>query len=507
MGADQVRDTHVDVLIVGAGISGIGMACHLAMACPGKTVALLERRKAIGGTWDLFRYPGVRSDSDMFSFGYQFRPWHELKVLADGPSIRSYVEDTARAYGVDRKIHFGVRITDARWSSIVNDWTVTAVDEDSALTHRYSCHFLVSCTGYFDHERGYLPDYPGLERYQGQFIHPQHWPDDLDYRGKRVVVIGSGATAVTLVPALAGETAHITMLQRSPSYILSLPSHDKISAALRHVLPARLVYGMARKRNIALQRLIFKAAKRWPDRVRSVLLWAARRKLGSEVALSHFSPAYRPWEQRLCAVPDGDLFLAIRDGKASIVTDTIDTFTEHGIQLASGEQLDADIVISATGFQLLALGGMELSVDGEPRALNDLLTYKGVLLQDTPNLAVIFGYTNASWTLKVDLAASYVCRLLNYMDNHRLSAITPRAPAGERGDETILASLSSGYVQRGNARMPRQGRHLPWRVTHNYEQDRRMLLRQPIEDPALECVMQAEGSATPHAGKELRNAG
>lgn len=490
MSGDHTQNIHFDVLIIGAGLSGIGMACHLARDCPTKNVGILERRNAIGGTWDLFRYPGVRSDSDMFSFGYQFRPWNELKVLADGPSIRAYVEDTARAYGVDRKIHFGVEVTRASWASEQGRWTVLAVNVNNEQACSFSCQFLITCTGYFDHANGYMPDYPGIDRFKGQLIHPQRWPEGLVYRGKRVVVIGSGATAVTIVPAMAEETAHITLLQRSPSYIFSLPAHDSISSALRHILPKRLVYASARWRNIHLQRLIFKAAKRWPARVRGLLLSGVKKRVGPDVSLDNFSPKYGPWDQRLCAVPVGDLFEVLRKGEASIVTDTIDTFTESGIRLASGKTLEADIIITATGFQLQALGGAQLDVDGERRPAGDLLTYKAVLLQDTPNMGVIFGYTNASWTLKVDLAASYICRLLNFMDIHRLSTVTPRAPADEMQSETILDSLTSGYVRRGGASMPRQGRNLPWRVTHNYEFDRRMLLKQPIEDPALEFVEQ-----------------
>jgi cation diffusion facilitator CzcD-associated flavoprotein CzcO len=485
MDHNDTEPVYTDVLIIGAGLSGIGMASHLSRDCPGTTFALLERRHAIGGTWDLFRYPGVRSDSDMFTFGYAFRPWNELKVLADGPSIRRYVEDTAREYGIDKRIRFGVETRHASWSSEQQCWTVTTIEEDGARTVIYRCRFLVACTGYYRHDQGYIPDYAGIERFGGRFIHPQHWPDDLDYRNKRIVVIGSGATAVTLVPALASDAAHVTMLQRSPTYIFSIPAHDKISAVLKRVLPERLVYRMARKRNIKLQRWIYKAARRWPGQVRNLLLSAARKQLDGHGEPDDFSPAYAPWAQRPCAVPDGDLFKAIRAGSASVLTDAIDTFTEHGIRLASGKQLDADIVISATGFQLQSLGGMTLDVDGQARAANTLMTYKGVLLQDTPNMAVIFGYANASWTLKVDLAAHYVCRLLNHMQQHDYSTVTPKPPPGQLLDETILAQLESGYVQRGKDAMPRQGRSGYWRVTNNYESDKEMLLKAPIDDADL----------------------
>ncbi|WP_250456318.1 NAD(P)/FAD-dependent oxidoreductase, partial [Caballeronia sp. ATUFL_M2_KS44] len=401
-------NTDYDVLIIGAGISGIGMACHLARKCPEKRVTILERRNAIGGTWALFRYPGIRSDSDMFSFGYAFRPWHDYKVLADGPSIRQYIADTAREHGVDRLIRFGVKIEDANWSTEQLRWTVNARHEDSGETLTFTCQYLIPCTGYCNHDRGYLPHFPGQERFGGLRIHPQHWPVDLDYRGKRVVVIGSGATAVTLVPAMAGRAAHVTMLQRSPSYIFSVPAYDKISAVLDRVLPTQWVYAMARWRNIGLQRLIYKAAKRWPRRIRSWLLAHVEKQVGGGTDMRHFTPAYNPWDERLCAVPDGDLFTVIREGKASVVTDHIETFTENGILLKSGKVLDADIVVTATGLQLQSLGGMKLHVDGRQIDVSKVMTYKGVLLQDVPNFAYLFGYTNAPWTLKIDMAAAYV---------------------------------------------------------------------------------------------------
>jgi monooxygenase len=475
-----------DVLIVGAGLSGIGMACHLQMQCPGKRVGILERRNAIGGTWDLFRYPGVRSDSDMFSFGFKFRPWHALKVLADGPAIRQYVTDTAREYGVDKNIQFGVRITRASWSSEQSCWTLTAVDEASGETRSFRCNYLISCTGYYNYDKGYLPDFPGVKNFKGQCIHPQFWPEQLDYRGKRVVVIGSGATAVTLVPAMAPDAAHITMLQRSPSYIFSVPGYDKISEVLNKVLPERWVYGMARWRNITLQRWIYKASLRWPQRMRALLLSGVRKQLGKDFDMRHFTPSYNPWQERLCAVPDADLFKAINSGKASVVTDHIDTFTERGIRLKSGQELEADIVVTATGLQIQVFGGVEMDIDGKQRPISDLLTYKGTLLQDVPNMAWIFGYTNAPWTLKADLSADYVCRLLNHMDRSGATVSIARAPEGAAEDDNIFGSLQSGYVQRGKGTLPRQGRALPWRVLHNYERDRAMLQDQAIAEAGLE---------------------
>jgi cation diffusion facilitator CzcD-associated flavoprotein CzcO len=475
---------HYDVLIIGAGLSGIGMACRLATACPDKRVGILERRHAIGGTWDLFRYPGVRSDSDMFTFGYAFRPWNELKVLADGPAIRDYILATAREYGIDGKIRFGMSTTQASWSSADFRWTVTAVDEQGEK-QIFTTGFLVGCTGYYAYDRGYVPAFPDLDRYQGRFVHPQQWPDDLDWEGKRVLVIGSGATAITLVPALAGRAEHVTMLQRSPGYVFSVPSRDAISAGLLHVLPERLVYAMARRRNIALQRLLYRAAMRWPKRVRSLLLAGVRRRLDGAATLDDFSPAYDPWTQRLCVVPDNDLFDALRAGKASVWTDTVAGFTETGVRLSSGATIDADIVVSATGFQVQVLGGMTLDIDGIARDPGSLLTYKGVLLDGIPNAAVLFGYINASWTLKVDLAAQYVCRLLQRMDDRAADVVVPRAPPGQVLDVCILDALTSGYVVRGEAALPRQGREAPWRVTHRYEVDRRVLLDEPVDDAWL----------------------
>ena len=476
---------HFDVLVIGAGLSGIGMACQLAMQVPEARVGIIERRQAIGGTWDLFRYPGVRSDSDMFSFGYSFRPWNELKVLADGPSIRRYVVETAREYGVEEKIRFGLKATRFSWSSERREWTVTALEEASGQERSFTCTLLIACTGYYDYDAGYLPDFPGVGRFQGLRIHPQQWPEDLDYSGKRVVVIGSGATAVTLVPAMAERAAHVTMLQRSPSYVFSVPAYDKLSEVLRRFLPDRLVYAWARRRNIFLQRTMFKAAKRWPGLVRRLLLAGVRKRLGGTVDMRHFTPPYNPWDERLCAVPNADLFAVLREGKASVVTDRIETFTERGIRLASGRELEADIVITAIGLRLQACGGVTVDVDGVVQPIHERLTYKGVLVQDVPNFGYIFGYTNASWTLKADIAAAYLCRLYRYMRETGRAVFTPKAPEGEVLEESVMSSLRSGYVQRGQAVLPRQGRHLPWRVLHSYERDRVMLLEQPIPDEAL----------------------
>lgn len=475
---------HFDVLIVGAGLSGIGAACHLTRECPDKTFALIERREDIGGTWDLFRYPGIRSDSDMYTFGYNFRPWTEPKVLADGASIKSYVGETAREYGIDEHIRYGRRVTRAAWSGDAGVWTVTVRREDTGRTERYTCDFLLGCTGYYDYDAGYKPDFPGESEFQGPVIHPQHWPEDLDYAGKKVVVIGSGATAVTLVPAMADQAAHVTMLQRTPTFIASLPALDKLSMKLRTVLPEMAVYRLARGRNIVLQRTMYKAAQRWPRVMRRMLEKGVRRWLGSEY-VPHFSPDYNPWDQRLCVVPDGDLFKTVRDGRASVVTDRIETFTENGILLQSGDEIEADIIISATGLELQMLGGVEIEVDGEPVALNERLTYKGVLLEGVPNAAMIVGYINASWTLKADIASEYVCRLLNHMDKRGYAQVVAEDHEGCKTDATIMDALDAGYVRRAADRLPRQGSKGPWRLAHDYLRDRPVLRRGPIEDGCL----------------------
>jgi monooxygenase len=394
--------TQVDVLIIGAGLSGIGIACHFARECPAMRFTILERRDRIGGTWDLFRYPGIRSDSDMFSFGYEIRPWHGLKVLADGPSIRNYIEEAASEFRVKEKIHFGLKVTSADWSSDQRRWNLTALEEGSGTLQDYSCRFLVCCTGYYNHDIGFQPELPGQDKFKGVLFHPQQWPDQLDYRGKKMVVIGSGATAVTLVPALADTAAHVTMLQRSPSYIFSLPSIDRLTARLSRILPHDSAYRLARWRNIWIQRAAYVACRRWPKLMRRHLLSHVCKHVGPDIDMRHFTPKYMPWDERLCAVPDADLFKTLRRGKASIETDQIDTFTEEGVLLKSGKELKADIVIVATGLKLQMLGGMRLSVDGVPRSIGSQVTYKGVLLEDLPNLAWIFGYVNASWTLKVE---------------------------------------------------------------------------------------------------------
>jgi len=476
---------HFDVLIIGAGLSGIGTACQVSAEHPNKTIAVLERRERLGGTWDLFRYPGIRSDSDMYSFGYKFRPWQDLKVLADGPSIRQYIADTAAEYGIDKKIHYGLKIVAADFSTADSRWTVTALHEATGETRIYTAGFVVSCTGYYNYDAGFLPAFPGADRFKGQTIHPQHWPEDLDYAGKKVVVIGSGATAVTLVPTMAGEAEHVTMLQRSPSYIFSVPALDKISEFLGRFLPAKWVWKLARKRNIAVQRYTYLACRRWPSQARRYLLWQTRRHLGPSVDMSHFTPKYMPWDERLCAVPNADLFKVLSSGDASIVTDQIDTFTANGILLKSGRELSADIVVTATGLNIQMLGGMELSVDGESRKFAEQMTYRGVLVENIPNLAFVFGYTNASWTLKADIAGAYLCRLFKHMDDNGHAVATPRDDEDSALDMGMLDQLQSGYVQRAKGELPRQGSKLPWKVLMHYKKDSKMLLQDPVDDGML----------------------
>ncbi|MEU6576970.1 NAD(P)/FAD-dependent oxidoreductase [Streptomyces sp. NPDC046805] len=482
-----MEQRHVDVLIIGAGLSGISAACHLAEHNPGRTYTILERRARVGGTWDLFRYPGVRSDSDMYTFGYRFRAWHGTKILADGGDIRGYVQETADEHGVSRHIRFGRKAVRASWSSEAGQWTVEALDESTGESETYTCAFLVNATGYYDYDAGHRPDFPGEERFTGTVVHPQHWPEDLDFRGKRVVVIGSGATAITLVPAMAGDAAHVTMLQRSPTYVLSLPHHDPVARLMRKAgVPAGLVYRFGRSRNIALQRALYAVCRSAPTVMRKVLLAGVRAQVGGSVDMRHFTPSYKPWDQRLCVVPGGDLFKALRSGEASVATGHIETFTETGVRLTSGEEIEADIIVTATGLRVQIAGGARIEVDERPVNTRDHVIYKGVLLDGVPNLAIVLGYTNASWTLKADMASEYISRLLTYMDERDFTEVTPVATDADRAAESAMGdSLTSGYIARGDTVMPRQGTRAPWRIWNNYYRDRRALRRSPIEDPAL----------------------
>ena len=474
---------HFDVLIVGAGLSGIGAACHLVMKRPGTSFALLEARDTIGGTWDLFRYPGIRSDSDMYTLGYSFRPWTEAKAIADGPAILAYVSETAAAYGVDRKIRFGHQVKRASWCSEDARWTVEAEHGDQML--RFTCNFLFTCSGYYDYAGGYTPHIAGTERFQGRIVHPQQWPASLDYAGKRVVVIGSGATAVTLVPAMAKTASHVTMLQRSPTYIVSRPAEDRVANWLRRRLPAKLAYGITRWRSVLLTMFFYHLARRKPAQFKAGVLKAVRAQLGPDYDVAtHFTPRYNPWDQRLCLVPDADLFRSLRAGTASVVTDEIETFTETGLRLKSGTDLPADIVVTATGLNLILLGGIQFTIDGVPTRLAQSMSYKGMMFSDVPNLAAAFGYTNASWTLKADLTSEYVCRLLGFMDRHGYAQCTPKREPGVAEEPVI--DFTSGYVQRGLDQLPRQGDRKPWKLHQNYARDLLALRFGKVDDGTMQ---------------------
>ena len=485
---------HVDVLIVGAGLSGIGAASHLTRKLPGKSYAILEQRDAIGGTWDLFRYPGIRSDSDMFTLGYTFKPWESAEAIADGPDILEYVRETAREHNVDDHIRFGHRVVAADWSNEDQRWHVEA-EHDGEIV-RLTASFLFSCTGYYRYDEGYTPEFEGSEDFAGQIVHPQHWPEDLDYSGKRVVVIGSGATAVTLIPAMAGDTEHITMLQRSPSYFIALPERDPIADVIRKVLPKRAAYTAVRWKNALIALGFFTACKRAPGLMRKLLMKGAEMRLpkGYDVD-KHFNPSYEPWDQRMCIVPGGDLFKSIKRGDASVITDRIARFTKAGIELESGDEVDADIIVTATGLNVQALGGVDVTVDGASWPASETVGYKGIMFSGVPNFALALGYTNASWTLKADLACEYVCRLIAHMDEHGYSQVTPVWPEEELPDNPFI-DLQSGYVLRAIDEFPKQGDDAPWRLYQNYLRDVPMIRRSPIDDGVLE-FKRAPGARTP----------
>ncbi len=477
---------HLDVLIVGAGLSGIGAACHLKRECPGKRFAMIEAREASGGTWDLFRYPGIRSDSDMFTLGYSFRPWEDAKVIADGPDILSYIRDTARDHGVDRAIRFSQRVVRAQWSTDEALWTVEIEHAGSAQIQTLTCGFLFVCSGYYRYDEGFTPHFEGSERFAGEIVHPQHWPEDLDVAGQRVVVVGSGATAATLVPALAERAAHVTMLQRSPSYMLSLPARDPLSDVARRLLPREAAYSLLRWKNVLITMAFFALSRRAPRLVRAAIRSLVQHELPPGLDHDpHFRPRYNPWDQRVCLVPDGDLFRAFGSGRASVVTDEIETFTEKGLRLASGDELEADIIITATGLNLQAAGGIDMTVDGRDVELPETVGYKGMMLSGVPNMALTLGYTNASWTLKADLVAEYVCRLINHMDRIRVRQATPRVPDPSMPTEPFI-DLAAGYVLRSIDQLPRQGDRTPWRLHQNYVRDVLMLRRGPVEDEGME---------------------
>ncbi|HUB98585.1 MAG TPA: NAD(P)/FAD-dependent oxidoreductase [Solirubrobacterales bacterium] len=477
---------HLDVLIVGAGLSGIGAAHHLQERCPGKSYAILESRADLGGTWDLFRYPGIRSDSDMHTLGYNFRPWTNPKSIADGPSILEYVRDTARDGGIDARIRFNHEVTAAAWSSEEARWTVTATRTDSGETATVTCDFLFMCSGYYRYDQGYTPEFPGIENFGGRVVHPQHWPEDLDYAGKRVVVIGSGATAMTLVPAMAKDAAKVTMLQRSPTYVISLPGEDMIANGLRRWLPDRAAYTITRWKNVTLQGISFRLSRKRPQLMRKLLRRGVVKALppGYDVD-KHFNPSYNPWDQRLCMVPDSDLFRAISNGSAEVATDTIKGFDASGVELDSGDRLDADIVITATGLNVLFLGGMEVTIDGELPEMARTMVYKAMMLAEFPNFAFTLGYTNASWTLKADLVAEYVCRLINHMDAGGYDVCTPRVNDSSVTEEPLL-DFTSGYVLRALEGLPKQGSKEPWKLRQSYPFDLRSMRFGPVEDGTMQ---------------------
>lgn len=475
-----------EVLIIGAGLSGVGAACQLQKRCPKRDFAILEARDCIGGTWDLFRYPGVRSDSDMFTLGYSFRPWTDAKSIADGQSILRYVRDTACEHGIERSIRFNHRMIRASWSSKENRWIVEAERGPSREPVYFSCNFLVMCSGYYSYAKGYTPDFLGIARFKGRIVHPQDWTDDVDYAGKRVVVIGSGATAVTLAPELAKAARSVTLIQRSPTYVAAWPDEDRVANTLRRFLPPGTACAIARWKNVAQGMYFYRICKRDPERAKAMILAGARSTLGPDYDLAtHFTPRYNPWDQRLCLAPNDDFFQSIRDNRITVATDEIGTFVESGIKLRSGWQVDADLVITATGLNLQLFGGAQLDIDGRPTDASTLLSYKGVLLSDVPNLASVFGYTNASWTLKAELISGYVCRLLNYMDAHGVRRCTPRN-SDPNIERLPPVDFSSGYFQRSMDKLPRQGPRKPWRINQNYVRDLWDLRVAAIDDGVLE---------------------
>ncbi len=487
---------HLDVLIVGAGVSGIGAAWHLQDKQPDKRYAILEAREAIGGTWDLFRYPGIRSDSDLHTFGYAFKPWTGEKAIADGPAIRDYIRETAEQNGIDRHIRFGHRVLGAQWSSADARWTVDVERLPSGDRLTMTASWLFSATGYYRYDQGYTPELPGLERFRGPVVHPQHWPEDLDYAGKRVVIVGSGATAVTLAPAMAETAAHVTVLQRSPTYVLPVPARDELANRLRRLLSEERAYAITRRKNILRQQALYNLSQRYPERVRRLIRWVNAKQLegsGCDVDV-HFKPRYGPWDQRLCAVPDGDLYKAIRAGSVSMATDHIDRFTESGIRLRSGRILDADVVITATGLQILPFGGVDMTVDGRPVSLPDTVAYKGLMLSGVPNFVFAIGYTNASWTLKVDLVCEYFCRLLEHTDRHGHDACVAEVTDPEMPLQPLL-DFKANYVLRALDRLPKQGEQAPWLLAMNVFKDARYLRHGRVDDGPMRFFSATRGAA------------
>lgn len=478
---------HFDVVVVGAGISGIGAGYFLQRDCPDKTYVILEGRDTIGGTWDLFRYPGVRSDSDMHTLGYSFKPWTAEKAIADGPSILQYLNETADEFGIRSKMRFGHMVTSAHWSSQESQWTVWA--QVNGATMAYTCNYLFMCSGYYNYAEGYTPPIPGMDSFAGQVVHPQKWPENFNYTDKRVVVIGSGATAMTLVPAMADQAAHVVMLQRSPTYVVARPDVDKVAGLLRKVLPEKVAYALTRWKNTTMQQFVYKRSRTEPEKIKKILLKGVQDALGDNYDVAtHFTPSYNPWDQRLCLVPNGDLFTAIKNGRASVVTDRIDHVDARGIALESGERIDADIIVTATGLNLVTLGQVAFSVDGTPVDFSTTWTYKGIAYSGVPNLASSFGYINASWTLRADLTCEYVCRLLNHMDATGTTQCTPYLRPEDEGmaEKSWIDNFSAGYMERVMDQFPKQGDREPWINPQNYKRDKKLFRESPIDDGAMQ---------------------
>ncbi|MEL7539396.1 MAG: NAD(P)/FAD-dependent oxidoreductase [Pseudomonadota bacterium] len=478
-----MNKTHYDVLIVGAGLSGIGAAAHLQRRSPGRSYQILEMRDAMGGTWDLFRYPGIRSDSDMHTLGFNFKPWKAQKAIADGPAIRDYIHETADEYGVNPNIRYGHKVISASWDSDAAQWTVEVKAKGKRQKQKLTCNWLHMCAGYYNYEQGFTPEFEGRDDFEGDIIHPQFWPEDYDYSGKKVVVIGSGATAMTVVPAMTDKAEHVTMLQRSPTYVVSRPSVDKMANGLRKYLPGMMAYGITRWRNVLMQLFVYNQTRRRPEKVKDRLLDLTREEIGDEMVEKHFTPTYNPWDQRLCLIPDSDLFTALNDKKASVVTDHIDRFTKSGIKLKSGEEIEADIIVTATGLDLQFVGGADFFVDGRKQTPNELLNYRGAMVSNIPNMTTVFGYTNASWTLRADLTSEYMCKVLNHLDRENFVEARPVAD-GVEADKDFL-DFSSGYVQRALERFPRQGKEAPWLITQNYARDIFLMRHGKLEDGSL----------------------
>ncbi|MAK90010.1 MAG: FAD-containing monooxygenase EthA [Oceanospirillaceae bacterium] len=479
-----MANEYFDVIIIGAGLSGIGAACHLSKECPEKSFAIFEGRDAIGGTWDIFRYPGIRSDSDMFTLGYEFKPWTNRKGIADGADIRDYIREAANEHSITPHIRFGHKILSAEWQSDLAVWQITAQLNDGE-TRLFSCNYLISCTGYYSYEEGFTPEFKGREQFSGEIIHPQFWPENYDYSGKKIVVIGSGATAVTLVPALCDKAQQVTMLQRSPSYVVSVPQQDPMVSALRKILPQTWAYRIIRGRNISITLALYNFCKKFPRAARGLLQFAVKSRLPKDFDMKHFTPKYAPWDERLCAVPEGDMFRAMSSGKAQVVTDHIDHFTADGIRLKSGKTLAADVIITATGLKVQMFGNMTVKVDGDVFVPNQSMSYRGVMFENLPNLAMVFGYTNSSWTLKADLISRWVCRLLKAMDKKGARQVTPRCNSAEM-ERLPFINMQSGYIARVKDQIPKQGSERPWKLYQNYFADMAQLRLASMNDPALE---------------------